>query len=229
MAGCHPGAGCRQRRATGVFSFLAPFEWTARSGLGLACFLPGDHLDGRGAFRVQGFSEARGRRDCSGVLLFGRLRPQVGSPDCQLCVGARPIDASATVTPNGGYLRLRAMDYQAHPPANGEFRPPNLPCAGTGFVRLDPPVLPSGSRNPDPIGLPPAHPGRLRCRRTEGKAACRTPVGGAGFREPAMTCATAGNLMSSRTTSGSGIRPVAPWLRPLRRRVASPSWPRAWP
>jgi hypothetical protein len=51
---CHLGAGCRLRPAIGVFLFwLLSGDGPVRAW-GLACFFPGDDLDGRGAFRVQG-------------------------------------------------------------------------------------------------------------------------------------------------------------------------------
>jgi hypothetical protein len=97
------------------------------------------------------------------------------------------------------------MDCQAHPPVNGEFRPPNLPDADTGFVRLDPTVLPSGAGTRIPSGCPPRTlaDSAVAERKTKPLAGHQLEAG-ADFRESAMN-ATAGNLMSSRTTSGSDM------------------------
>jgi hypothetical protein len=67
----------------------------------------------------------------------------------------RRLRPAAATTQIAGYLRLRVMDYQAHPPVNGEFRLPSLPRADTGFVRLDPTVLPGGAGTAIPSGWPP--------------------------------------------------------------------------
>jgi hypothetical protein len=65
MLGRHPGAGCRQRRATGGILLFFSFQ-VRRLSAGLACF-PGDGQSGSGGARLQG---ARGRIPGQGDLVI---------------------------------------------------------------------------------------------------------------------------------------------------------------